>query len=174
MESGIQMQYMAHGRWYAIGIVLADGRIMAFSGLNEKGVINNQVEFYTVGSGWSSPFTAPHDPNSILGCMCASVTISSLSKSKPQTRSTSSQWSWSSLAQIHTPMTWSSSGETSVPTASCVQKLISKSPVNRKSAAHFATPDFCLPANISESSREIGGSSPTEDCRALVSVDRTR
>jgi galactose oxidase len=57
------MQYMAHGRWYATGIVLADGRIMAFSGYNENGVVNNQVEFYKVGSGWSSPLTAPYNPN---------------------------------------------------------------------------------------------------------------
>jgi hypothetical protein len=56
------MQNMAHGRWYATGIVLADGRIMAFSGL-DKNVVNNQVEFYTVGSGWSSPYTAPFSPN---------------------------------------------------------------------------------------------------------------
>jgi hypothetical protein len=62
-EKFSQMQYMAHGRWYATGIVLADGRIMAFSGKNETGVIDNQVEFYTVGSGWSSPFTAPFSPN---------------------------------------------------------------------------------------------------------------
>jgi hypothetical protein len=62
-EKFSQMQYMAHGRWYATGIVLPDGRIMAFSGYNEKGVVNNQVEFYTVGSGWSSPFTAPYSPN---------------------------------------------------------------------------------------------------------------
>ncbi len=61
-EQFSQMQYMAHGRWYATGIVLADGRIMAFSGLNELGVVNNQVEFYTVGSGWSSPITAPYNP----------------------------------------------------------------------------------------------------------------
>ena len=62
-EKFSQMQYMAHGRWYATGIVLPDGRIMAFSGKNETGVIDNQVEFYTVGSGWSSPFTAPFYPN---------------------------------------------------------------------------------------------------------------
>jgi hypothetical protein len=62
-EKFSQMQYMAHGRWYATGIVLPDGRIMAFSGLNEKSVVNNQVEYYTVGSGWSSPFTAPYSPN---------------------------------------------------------------------------------------------------------------
>jgi hypothetical protein len=62
-EKFSQMQYMAHGRWYATGIVLPDGRIMAFSGYNETGVVNNTVEFYTVGSGWSSPFTAPFSPN---------------------------------------------------------------------------------------------------------------
>src|SRR5258707_1270940 len=61
-EKFSQMQYMAHGRWYATGIVLADGRIMAFSGLNETGVIDNQVELYTVGSGWSSPFPAAFKP----------------------------------------------------------------------------------------------------------------
>src|SRR6266404_3164905 len=61
-EKFSQVQYMAHGRWYATGIVLADGRIMAFSGLNETGVIDNQVELYTVGSGWSSPFTATFNP----------------------------------------------------------------------------------------------------------------
>jgi hypothetical protein len=57
-----QLQNMAHGRWYASGIVLADGRIMAFSGRNETGAINNQVEFYTVGSGWSGPSIAPYNP----------------------------------------------------------------------------------------------------------------
>jgi len=62
-EKFSQMQYMAHGRWYATGIVLPDGRIMAFSGYNETGGIDNQVEFYTVGSGWSSPLTAPFSPN---------------------------------------------------------------------------------------------------------------
>lgn len=58
-----EMQNMAHGRWYATGIVLPDGRIMAFSGRNENGGVNNQVEFYTVGSGWSTPLTAPYSPN---------------------------------------------------------------------------------------------------------------
>jgi hypothetical protein len=61
-EKFSQMQYMAHGRWYATGIVLPDGRVMAFSGYSETGAIDNQVEFYTVGSGWSSPFTAPFNP----------------------------------------------------------------------------------------------------------------
>src|SRR5258708_27557168 len=62
-EKFSQMQYMANGRWYATGIVLPDGRIMTFSGLNETGVVNNIVEFYMVGSGWSSPLTAPYSPN---------------------------------------------------------------------------------------------------------------
>ena len=61
-EKFSQMQYMAHGRWYATGIVLPDGRIMAFSGYSETGAIDNQVEFYTVGSGWSAPLTAPFSP----------------------------------------------------------------------------------------------------------------
>jgi hypothetical protein len=63
IEKFSQMQYMANGRWYATGIVLPDARIMTFSGYNETGVVNNTVEFYTVGSGWSSPFTAPFSPN---------------------------------------------------------------------------------------------------------------
>jgi hypothetical protein len=37
-----EMQNMAHGRWYATGIVLADGRIMTFSGLNEIGQTNKE------------------------------------------------------------------------------------------------------------------------------------
>ncbi len=61
-EKFSQMQYMAHGRWYATGIVLPDGRIMTFSGLDENGKTNNTVEFYTVGSGFSSPFAADYNP----------------------------------------------------------------------------------------------------------------
>jgi hypothetical protein len=55
-------QSMAHGRWYPTGTVLGDGRIMIFSGLDETGSTNTSVEFYTVGSGWSSPFSAPWTP----------------------------------------------------------------------------------------------------------------
>jgi hypothetical protein len=59
-----EMQNMAHGRWYATGIVLPDGRIMTFSGLDENGNTNNTVEFYRVGSGWSSPSpAAPFSPD---------------------------------------------------------------------------------------------------------------
>jgi hypothetical protein len=63
VEKFSQMQYMAHGRWYATGIVLPDARIMTFSGYTETGAVNNQVEFYTVGSGWSNPVAAPFSPN---------------------------------------------------------------------------------------------------------------
>jgi hypothetical protein len=61
-EKFSQMQRMQHGRWYASGIALNDGRIMAFSGRNEDGQPNNQVEFYKVGSGWGTPSTAPFNP----------------------------------------------------------------------------------------------------------------
>ena len=46
----------AHGRWYPTVLTLSDGRIMTFSGLDEDGNTNATVEFYTVGSGWSTPF----------------------------------------------------------------------------------------------------------------------
>jgi galactose oxidase-like protein/glyoxal oxidase-like protein/PKD domain-containing protein len=62
-EKFSEMQNMAHGRWYATGIVMPGGRIMAFSGLNETGAVNNTLEYYTVGSGWSTPLTAPFNPN---------------------------------------------------------------------------------------------------------------
>jgi hypothetical protein len=57
-----QLQSMAHGRWYATAITLSDGRILAFSGLDETGKTNATVEMYTVASGWSSPYAAPFVP----------------------------------------------------------------------------------------------------------------
>jgi Domain of unknown function (DUF1929)/Glyoxal oxidase N-terminus len=54
---------MAHGRWYPTVLTLSDGRIMTFSGLNETGGTNTAVEYYTVGSGWSTPLTAPWTPD---------------------------------------------------------------------------------------------------------------
>src|ERR1700687_4831031 len=57
------VQNMAHGRWYPNVLLLSDGRVMAFSGDNDtNGSTNNTVEFYTVGSGWSSPSTASFTP----------------------------------------------------------------------------------------------------------------
>src|SRR3984893_11764463 len=56
-------QNMAHGRWYPTVTMLSDGRIMTFSGLNETtGATNNAVEFYTVGSGWSTQYPASWTP----------------------------------------------------------------------------------------------------------------
>ncbi len=57
------IQNMAHGRWYPTVLTLGDGRIMAFSGLNETGGTNTAVEFYTAGTGWSQQYTAPWTPD---------------------------------------------------------------------------------------------------------------
>jgi Domain of unknown function (DUF1929)/Glyoxal oxidase N-terminus/Bacterial Ig-like domain (group 2) len=54
---------MAHGRWYPTVLTLADGTIMTFSGLNEDGVTNPAVEFFTEGSGWSTQYIAPFTPD---------------------------------------------------------------------------------------------------------------
>jgi hypothetical protein len=56
------MEDMAHGRWYPTTTVLGDGRVMAFSGLDENSGTNAQVEIYKVGAGWSAPVMAPWTP----------------------------------------------------------------------------------------------------------------
>jgi hypothetical protein len=56
-------QNMAHGRWYPTVLTLGDGRVMAFSGLNGTGGTNTSVEFYTVGSGWSTQYNASWTPD---------------------------------------------------------------------------------------------------------------
>lgn len=56
-------QNMAHGRWYPTVLTLGDGRVMAFSGLNETGGTNTSVEFYTIGSGWSTQYFASWTPD---------------------------------------------------------------------------------------------------------------
>ena len=54
------IENMAHGRWYPTPIVLGDGRVMTFSGLDElTGATNKKVEIYTVGSGWSPEYRSP-------------------------------------------------------------------------------------------------------------------
>lgn len=53
---------MANGRWYPTVTTLGDGRVMAFSGLDENGNTNTSVEFYTVGSGWSQHYSAGWTP----------------------------------------------------------------------------------------------------------------
>lgn len=56
------VQSMAHGRWYPTVTTLANGTVMAFSGLDENGNTNVTVEIYTPGSGWSSPASASWTP----------------------------------------------------------------------------------------------------------------
>ena len=56
-------QNMAHGRWYPTLVTLGDGRVMTFSGLNETGGTNTAVEFYTMGLGWSTQYSAPWTPD---------------------------------------------------------------------------------------------------------------
>ena len=58
----VDMEDMAHGRWYPTTTVLGDGRVMTFSGLDEQSNTNTQVEIYKVGAGWSAPLTAPWTP----------------------------------------------------------------------------------------------------------------
>jgi len=57
------VQNMLHGRWYPTVTTLGDGRAMTFSGLDENSNINNAVEFYAVGSGWSPPQVASWTPD---------------------------------------------------------------------------------------------------------------
>src|ERR1700683_3092571 len=56
------MQDMSHGRWYPTATELSDGRLLVFSGLDENGNTNSEVEIYKVPSGWSTPYTAPWVP----------------------------------------------------------------------------------------------------------------
>jgi hypothetical protein len=56
------LESMAHGRWYPTATTLGDGRILAFSGLNEQSSTNTTVEIYTVGSGWSQEYSAGWTP----------------------------------------------------------------------------------------------------------------
>ena len=56
------LQNMAHGRWYPTVLTLGDGRIMAFSGVDETGVTNSSVEIYTVGLGWGQEHQAGFTP----------------------------------------------------------------------------------------------------------------
>ena len=53
---------MSDGRWYATAITLGDGRVMVFSGYGSNGAVNQNVELYTVGSGYSTPYHANWTP----------------------------------------------------------------------------------------------------------------
>jgi PKD repeat protein len=58
----VDMEDMAHGRWYPTSTELGDGRVMTFSGLDENGTTDSQVEIYKVGVGWGAPHAAPWTP----------------------------------------------------------------------------------------------------------------
>ena len=45
---------MAGGRWYPTLVTLGDGRVAAFTGLGEDGLLNLVPEVYTNGAGWSA------------------------------------------------------------------------------------------------------------------------
>ena len=56
---------MVDGRWYATATALADGRIMAMSGLTQTGVTSRTVEIYDLqraGTGWNPPTSVPFTP----------------------------------------------------------------------------------------------------------------
>ena len=54
---------MAHGRWYPTLLTLGDGRVMAFSGVNETGGTNLAVEFYSLDTGWSAEYISSWTPD---------------------------------------------------------------------------------------------------------------
>jgi len=64
-EKFVQSQSMAAGRWYGTATTLADGRVMAFSGLNGSGGTGTTVQIYDLtaaGTGWGTSITEPFTP----------------------------------------------------------------------------------------------------------------
>jgi PKD repeat protein len=61
-EKFIQVQDMAHGRWYPSNTVLDDGGTVTFGGYTETGSTNQTVEIYDVPIGWSPEYPAPFLP----------------------------------------------------------------------------------------------------------------
>jgi hypothetical protein len=51
-EQWTATQFMAGGRWYPTLVALADGRVLAVSGLDEDGNLNVTPEIYTDPDGW--------------------------------------------------------------------------------------------------------------------------
>src|SRR6266576_1833002 len=61
----VQSQNMLDGRWYATATALADGRIMAMSGLTQTGGTSRTIEIYDLqraGAGWNPPTSVPFTP----------------------------------------------------------------------------------------------------------------
>jgi hypothetical protein len=61
-EAFAEVESMAHGRWYGTAIPMSDGQILAFSGFNETGNVNNAVELYRIAYGWGPEQVAPWTP----------------------------------------------------------------------------------------------------------------
>jgi chitodextrinase len=60
--SFVDLEPMAHGRWYPTATTLSDGSVLIFSGLLETGATNPAVEIYKLGSGWSQQYVASWTP----------------------------------------------------------------------------------------------------------------
>jgi hypothetical protein len=61
----VQCQNMVDGRWYGTATALADGRIMAMSGLTQTGGTSRTIEIYDLqraGAGWNPPTSVPFTP----------------------------------------------------------------------------------------------------------------
>ncbi|HEY6205523.1 MAG TPA: galactose oxidase-like domain-containing protein [Chthoniobacterales bacterium] len=59
----IQVQSMAHGRWYGTVTALGNGQLMTFSGFTQNdSEINKNVEKYEVAFGWHPEVQAPWTP----------------------------------------------------------------------------------------------------------------
>src|SRR5207237_9098586 len=61
----VQSQNVVDGRWYATATALADGRIMAMSGLTQTGAKSQTIEIYDLqraGAGWNSTTNVPFRP----------------------------------------------------------------------------------------------------------------
>ena len=61
----VQCQNMVDGRWYATATELADGRIMAMSGITQTGATSRTIEIYDLqraGAGWNPPTSVPFTP----------------------------------------------------------------------------------------------------------------
>ena len=72
----VQSQNMVDGRWYATATALADGRIMAMSGLTQTGGTSRTIEIYDLqraGAGWNPPTSVPSPHRFTQGLSCYPV-----------------------------------------------------------------------------------------------------
>lgn len=57
-----EIEEMANARFYASVVMLNDGRAMVFGGIDEDRVHNDNVEMYTIATGWGPELPAPWTP----------------------------------------------------------------------------------------------------------------